>query len=308
MNLACRPMEAADVEPCLSLVTDEYADCPGVFPHAGGVWRRLLAEARLNAMVLEDGSRPPGERFAAFGLSAFVTPEFLADVARGEVPGPAAQVVAHTHRGHSPVLSLDAIRRANSGGGLSLLVLHYAVNNGGLTPEVQAAVRERQPETFLYVHAGYRLREMLREVRDERHVPFLRESGFQIRAERDGRWLTGLTRDEAREHPGRYAAAIFRYTPPCFYFKPHEQDLLRRALLDETDEEIAAALALSPSAVKKRWAAVYARASAVVPALFHEPPEETRSAARRGQEKRRPLLRYLRQHPEELRPAMPPAP
>ena len=177
-------MEAADVEPCLSLVADEYADHPGVFPHAAGVWRRLLAEGRLNAMVLEDRARPPGERFAAFGLSAFVTPEFLADVARGAVPGPAAQVVARTHRGQSPVLSLDAIRRANSAAGLSLLVLHYAVNDRGLTPEVQAAVRERQPETFLYVHAGYRLREMLREVRDERHVPFLRESGFQIRAER----------------------------------------------------------------------------------------------------------------------------
>ena len=308
MDLAYRPMGAADVEPCLCLVEDEYSEHPGVFPYAAGVCRRLLAEGRLNSMVLEDRSRPPGERFAAFGLSAFVSPEFLADVVRGASPDPAALIVSLTRRGDSPVLSLDEIRRSNSAPGLSLLVLHYAEDVQRLTPQVLAAVRERQPETFLYVHAGYRLREMVREVRDGRHVQSLRESGFHVRSEGGGRWLVGITQEEAREHPGRYAAAIFRHTPPCFYFKPHEQELLQRALLDETDEEIAAALGLSPSAVKKRWAAVYDRAAAVAPALFSDPPAEARSEARRGQEKRRPLLRYLRQHPEELRPAMPPAP
>ncbi len=308
MDLAYRPTGAADIEPCLCLVEDEYSDHPGMFPHTAGVYRRLLADGRLNSMVLEDRSRPPGQRFAAFGLSAFVSPEFLADVVREAHPDPAALVVALTQRGRSPILSLDEIRRANSGAGLSLLVLHYAEDVRRLTPEVLEAVHQRQPETFLYVHAGYRLREMVREVRDAQHIRSLQESGFYVRSECPGRWLIGITRDEAREYPGRYAAAIFRYAPPCFYFKPHEQELLRRALLDETDEEIAAVLSLSLSAVKKRWAAVYDRAAAVAPALFSDSPVEERPEARRGQEKRRPLLRYLRQHPEELRPAMPPPP
>ena len=308
MDLAYRPMGAADVEPCLCLVEGEYADHPGVFPHAAGTCRRLLAEGRLNSMVLEDRSRPPGERFAAFGLTAFVSPEFLAGLVREAHPDPAALVVALTRRGESPVLSLDAIRRANSGAGLSLLVLHYAEDVQRLMPAVLESVRQQQPETFLYVHAGYNLREVVREVRNAGQIPSLQGSGFQIRAERDGRWLVGITREEAQERPGCYAAAIFRYVPPRFYFKPHEQELLQRALLDEADGEIAAALNLSPSAVKKRWAAIYDRASAVAPALFSEPPHEARPEARRGQEKRRPLLRYLRQHPEELRPAMPPAP
>ena len=308
MDLAYRPMGAADVESCLCLVEDEYADHPGVFPHAAGVCRRLLAAQRLNSMVLEDRSRPPGQRLAAFGLSVFVSPEFLAGVVRDAHPNPAALVVVLTRRGDSPILSLDEIRRANSGAGLSLLVLHYAEDVRRLTPEVWEAVRARQPETFLYVHAGYRLREMVREVRDAGQILSMQESGFYVRSERPGRSLLGITREEAQERPGCYAAAIFRYTPPCFYFKPHEQELLGRALLDETDEEIAAALGLSPSAVKKRWAAIYDRAAAVAPALFSEPPAEARPQPRRGQEKRRPLLRYLRQHPEELRPAMPPLP
>ena len=100
--------------------------------------------------------------------------------------------------------------------------------------------------------------------------------------------------------PGLHVARLFVYTPPRFYFKPREQALLWHALLDKTDEETAAALGLTVAAVKKRWAGIYDRVADIAPTLFPDAPEA--GPAHRGQEKRRHLMRYLRLHPEELRP------
>ena len=69
------------------------------------------------------------------------------------------------------------------------------------------------------------------------------------------------------------------------------------ALEGMTDEELSDRLCLSLSAVKKRWAAVYDHVSmkgihAGLPAC----------EGKRGPERRRLLLEYLRWHPEELNP------
>ena len=178
-------------------------------------------------------------------------------------------------------------------------------------------------ETFFFVHGGYRYAEMLVEHRPERLVQFALEGGFRIRSEYDAHYqrrprppsgcptLLGITREETLPHPGQHVARLFLYTPPRFYFKPREQALLWHALLDKTDEEAATALSLSVAAVKKRWVGIYDRVADITPTLFPDPAETApapRGRETRGQEKRRHLLRYLRGHPEELRPVSPPAP
>ena len=73
--------------------------------------------------------------------------------------------------------------------------------------------------------------------------------------------------------------------------------------MDRSDEEIAALLDVTLSTVKKRWASIYDCVAEQQPEALPEagggaiPAPQTR-----GQEKRRHLLSYLRQHPEELRP------
>ena len=155
MYLAYRSLEAADIEPCLSLVRDEYAQNPDVYPHAARLWRQLREADTLNGMVLEDLTRAPGERLAAFGMSVFVTPEFMAEARRGETPGPAALLAQWLRAGTLPVLGPDAVRRANSGPGLHLLVLHYAERVDPPSPERLQSVRDKQAETFFYVHGGH---------------------------------------------------------------------------------------------------------------------------------------------------------
>lgn len=59
---------------------------------------------------------------------------------------------------------------------------------------------------------------------------------------------------------------------------------------------------MSLHGLKKLWRAVHQRALLAMPGLF-----DARSAntGTRGPEKRRALLQYLRQHPEDLRPYQP---
>ena len=312
MYLVYRFLEAEDIEPCLALAADDYAENPDIFPGAAPLWRLLLAAGSLNGMVLEDLAAPPTERLAAFGMSAFVSPEFMAEARCGETPGVAALVARRLTAGETPVLSPDAIRRANSGPGMHLLVLHYA-EAATDRPERLRGVRDKQGETFFYVHGGYRYAEILVEHRGDHLRQFALEGGFRIRSEYGAYYRThsrppgecptllGVTREETLQHPGLHIARLFAYTPPRFYFKPREQALLRHALLDKTDEEMAAALDVTVDAVKKRWAGIYDRVADRAPGLFPDSPEAG-GPAHRGQEKRRHLLRYLRLHPEELRP------
>ncbi len=82
MYPAYRFLEAADIEHCLSRVTGDYAENPDIYPRAPQFWRRLLAAGTLNGMVLEDLTQAPRERLAAFGMSIFVSPEFMAEARR----------------------------------------------------------------------------------------------------------------------------------------------------------------------------------------------------------------------------------
>ena len=318
MNLVCRSLEEADIAPCLAFVAGDYAENPGVFPDAPAVWRQLLAAERARGMVLEDVADPNGPRCASFGLSVFVTPDYLAQARHSARPGQAAALAACVRDGGDPVLTTDAARRANAGPGLNLLVLHFWETQAADTPEDLQTIRDKQVETFFFVHGGYRLDGFLLEHRDPRLVRFARDGGAAVRSEYDAYYqshpprssegraiLLGFSRAEALTHPGLHIATVFQYTPPRLGFKPREQALLRRALLDETDTEIAQALEITVAAVKKRWAGIYERVADHDPAWFPRAEEEAgdrQGRDTRGQEKRRRLLRYLRGHPEELRP------
>ena len=73
-----------------------------------------------------------------------------------------------------------------------------------------------------------------------------------------------------------------------------------RALLNESDSEIASAMTISLDAVKKTWRRAYDRVAVAAPSLLGK--ATAAASNRRGTEKRRHLLEYLRDHLEELRP------
>jgi hypothetical protein len=100
---------------------------------------------------------------------------------------------------------------------------------------------------------------------------------------------------------GYWVASLFVHATPRFALRPSEQRLLLAALRGGTDEALAAELRVSLSAVKKTWVLIYERVSAYLPDFSSD--RKPNGMIERGKEKKQRLLNYLREHPEELRPA-----
>jgi hypothetical protein len=114
--------------------------------------------------------------------------------------------------------------------------------------------------------------------------------------------LTGLSRQTASRQVGSWVGALFLYQPPRLGFSRSEQRLLWAALRGGTDEELSDTLCISQSAVKKAWRAIYTRVTDLMPGVIPSQLSEEALTQDRGKEKKRRLLAYLREHPEELRP------
>lgn len=78
--------------------------------------------------------------------------------------------------------------------------------------------------------------------------------------------------------------------------------LLLAALNGGTDQELSHELGISPETVKKAWRRIYERVVVCVPDLIPLDSAAENGTSERGKEKKQRLLRYLRDHPEELRP------
>ena len=105
-----------------------------------------------------------------------------------------------------------------------------------------------------------------------------------------------MSREQAERRPGNLTmnSLFLRFTPPLFHFNAIERRLLRFAIEGETDGRIADLLQIAPRTIKKRWAGIYLAMETVtgVPSGG--------SSGHRGAESRRHVLRYIREHPEEL--------
>jgi DNA-binding NarL/FixJ family response regulator len=95
---------------------------------------------------------------------------------------------------------------------------------------------------------------------------------------------------------------LFPDHTPMLNLRPLHRELLNRALVGETDEDLAESLGLSVAAIKSRWKAVYQHIEQQNPALLSAWSRNTYAPAARARERRRHLLNYLREHIEELRP------
>lgn len=323
MDLTYREVEPRDFEACLELMQDREAYSEEALIALPEIWKQWLVTGALNATVLEYREGPSQSRIIQFGMTVFVTDAFMAEARSAETPHITVRLIDQVLAGNSPVLDLTAIRKANSGHGLNLFVLHFELMTAGWTPDELLLILVRIPDSFFWLHHGYYVQEFLFELCGTLPVQFCRNSGLFLRSDyRDfcrqhglplppseqHPHLFGFTREEAAANPGAYIAKMFPYHTPRFFFSYGEQKVLLQAMLGRNDEEIAATLDVALSTVKKRWTAMYECVSGQLPEMFAEAtPVSGLSRQNRGQEKRRHLLAYLRQHPEELRPCTPPA-
>jgi len=300
-----RSLRKADLDACAALVAG---------PSLASLWRDLLQEERINGGVVVE---PASDRVLAFGLTAFVDDTFLANYLAAAKPDLAACLYEAVRSRRSTLLEPSDVRRANDAGALNFVILHFHLLPD-LDPSAAQGVVAAAEAGFRLAHGGYRVRRVLQEARGAHEAAMLTGAGLRVKSDYSDYFaarcmaappaaerpvLMGLDADDPGTGTLRTAAsALFHRDEPRFYFSPSEQRVLARAVLDESDEEIAGELGLSIAAVKKVWRRAYERVTDKAPDMLVM--GEDGAGSTRGKEKRRNLIRYLRYHLYELRPAV----
>ncbi len=301
-----------------SITPPDYAQflemMPPGFPGTQKEWARLpefwntITRPSGSASLVEDQTGTPQARVQSWGMTAFVTPAFAQEIKTSLPPYIGWQMFQRWLANASPILSAEQVRDANSREGLHL-VIHFAGHRPELPPDLEAFYRvgSQQMAAFFNNHLGYRLQEFLMECLHPEMMPFLMNAGMKQHTH-SGRpdpnvipSLLRMNREDAMDGFGGAATNLFVYQAPRLFFSEREQETLRCALNGETDEEMAHTLNLSLSAVQKRWTVIYDRVAAAASELIMDRHEED-WGMKRGAEKRRHILAYLRSHPEEMRP------
>ena len=281
------------------------------------MWQELLASSRLKLFLVEDRIKRSAACIVSCCAAIFVTDDFCREIRSLASSFVGVQLVRRYLSRALPVLTRSEVARANARDGLNLVLCFEGPERGTLSGERYLPLREKRQEAFHLAMSGYQVKEFLINPIGELAYEETIDAGARLRRDffHPGRGpdqptssplrsrLVGLTRKEAEAHPGSQLASLFNYTPPRFHFSGSEQTLLQHALTGETCEDLAASLALSPWTVKKRWHTIYERVTAADSELLPGPISNGPRTHLRGAERRRRLLNYLRQHPEELRPS-----
>jgi hypothetical protein len=310
-------MRREDVRACAGIVAEDpllarpYGEAIGDLAEA---WLRSLGLDSFPAMVLEE-LEGAHVKLVGAGVAVFVSDEFMRAVKKPPLLWLGPELVRRTMRGESPLLSNRELREANARGKLNLVVWQRAIRPEDLRrPEVSLAVIS----TFLEAHRGFRIKEMLAPAESGEMLLAQRNAGAMYVNPKDGLYgevpevrvdeifaeprMNGLTHDLAQKRLGSWVGSLFVCPPPRFCFSKSEQRLLASAMNGGSAEELAGELKISVSAVKKTWCSIYRRVAERAPELAPGHSRNGSQVSERGKEKKKRLMAYLREHPEELRP------
>jgi hypothetical protein len=317
MDLRFRQMRSNDVSGCVRIVSsnpilgERYGSAIAQLEQA---WVRLLGSEAFTAVVFEEW-RGDSPRLLGSGVSAFVSDDFVRELKSPPLFWIGPELARRSCRGVSSLLSDKQFREANTRGGLNLVGWHGAFSKADAE---RVEVLNFMFSTFVEVHRGYLVKELIGQADSAEMVNAIRNTGGCFFDADRGLFvdsiagsaeevvrkphLVGSTRVLALTKPGLWGTSLFAYQPPRFGFRRSEQKLLLAALRGQTDEDLANDLALSLSAVRRLWLSIYDRVGANLPQLFGEDLRENHQVAGRGKGKKYRLLAYIHEHPEELRP------
>jgi hypothetical protein len=313
-----RAVAPSDAGPAAAWIIDTFPVPPALAAALPALLARLIAADVLRGELVEhvDGAarRPPV--VAAFGLTGFLADRRATAYLAAPYPHLELDLLDEARRGggNGPFLDHDAVAQANAGDGLAAFPLLWLQReNDPHAAETRVLLAAGQ-KSFMHMHRGYRLARILKETTADRAGAFL-AGGFRERGRlAPGTALRFAGRRLAQEHvvfeasrsdmenalPGAMVSHLFAYQPPRCGFTRSEKQVLERAVDHLTDGEIAAALGITPSAVALRWRSIYVRMAERVPLALDAEPG--RRAAARGREKRRRVIAFVDDHPEEMRP------
>ncbi len=312
-RLRHRPVARRDIAECFELLPPWLGLNDEHVAEIRQVWDWLIDEPSLLAGVIEDLALPPGKRIQAAGVTLIV-PQSL--VRALDLDGqPRAFIARRIYRalrdGSFKPMTDREIGIENARGELTMMILHFSQRDHDIAnPYVQDVITMAN-DTFRTFHDGFNLRAVYYETGEINDLVAV-ASGFIRRQYADQAALQtlprehqpaffGLTREQARGLlPGSPARNCFQNQPPMFTFSASQRRLLWFALFDDSDDALMPLLDVSVHGLKKLWRGIYERIEDRMPEFFGD--SGSGDEGKRGPEKRRQVLAYVRQRPEELRP------
>jgi hypothetical protein len=308
MNLSFRPAVFQDFDYLFPALFPRNPEVRDMVEYEWGVFLKHSPDL---SMIVEDGDRRLVDRVVGFAQTVFVTDNFVEYIRSGPPPHVNQHASKNLPDGSWPLLSPSEIRAANSGGGLNALTTRWGWRDMAGDEEATRCLRAFMDRSYPLFYRGYRYKHLLMPAYGEWPYKSLLRAGYRLLTDYSDHFRSNPPAPAPDEHPyvleadretsataeGTLVSRIFDYVPPRFFFKPHEQELLRAAILGYSEREIAETVSVGSEAVKKRWEAIYERVRDVDLCLL----PGSRDGAR-GMEKRRHLLQYIREHLEEIRP------
>lgn len=308
MRIHNRPATIEDLTADLPLLRPWYGDDDALCPLLPKAFARMLNLESVVSRVFEDATQPDAPRRISNHLVVYVKPEVADELRQGHAPFLGKQVILRYLQDPSILLDAKGVRRAHEGRGLDLISMHstYLEVQPGQMGRLEH--REEASRSFFQIHRGLRIWQYLRESYSEHAALHDQNAGMRLRRKNPvpvsirNPHLYGIDREEALAVPGMMVERMFPEHLPILDLRPLHRELLNRALVGETDEDLAESLGLSVAAIKSRWKAVYSHIETRCPALLAGWSRNTYAPSARARERRRHLLNYLREHLEELRP------
>jgi hypothetical protein len=318
VSLRDRPMQPKDVAECAGII----ASHPVIgrrygrgISNLGPAWLRMLGSEAVNAMVIEEVSGSQ-TTICFVGVSVFVSDDFVRELKTPPQFWFGPELARRIMRGNSPVLSNTQVREANSNGGLNSITWEGCIRQGF---ESHLELHRKVISVFIEQHRGFLCKEAIScQIENVERFHWVLKTGGLLWDTKHGRYVDslekdpseiicdphvlGVTREIEHDRPSTWVGALFEYLPPRIGFSRGEQKLLLSALSGRTDQELSEHLGVSISTVKNTWRSIYNRAASGMPELLPDQSQTNSRVAERGKEKKRHLLFYLRDHPEELRP------
>lgn len=317
MRLVFRPMVKTDIADALACVPESYFGDRDTSDALQSMWADLIARDSVVTACIEDLDCAFGRRIVAMAVGVITTQVIADEMAAGQWPLGALRILEASAKHRLPALVVRDVAAANAAGGVNVAVVHFGVAPDLYDHPQATPIIDRLESLLHFLISGFRLRSVLVEAFGERQLRaalamrLVERAGVQDVLQTPGvprvglqPHILGLTMSEAVLLRGTSLASLFTYSAPVLGLTVAERQLLLFALGGMTDLELASHLFVSYATVRKRWDSIYAK---VVISLPHVCRAEDDAAPKpgRGAEKRRRVLRYVQDHPSEMR-AYPP--
>lgn len=271
------------------------------------LWQRWHRDGTLQLgrveRVLADGNR----QTQALGITLWITDAAVRALSQRTDAGCTQRLYQAAWQGLQWPMPPRDIKAANDCGSLNLMVLHFWSRGDVSSPDFQPVFLQAHM-LFRDLHQGFGVKGLYQEV-SLLEAPFLTSAGMDVvhsdphNDPASGVWMC-ITKAQATLKSGSTFSFLFFSPPKRLALPPAVQRMLALAVRQITDEEIAAGMGCSRDYVRQLWSQAYDCMERT--GVLESAPLPTADTVqhRRGRERRRTAIEFLRTNPHEIRPGL----